>query len=303
MRRGRTRPAGCRCAPGSRRRSRPAPGGPRRRARRRARRRRRSRSAAAGNSRPAAARRAAGWWRGSRAGGSRASGRRARTTRSPAAGSTRDRAVRREIRPREARHTLDGSAKQRCCSRTSASSSRYEKPNPIARVQRQRRDDDHREQQAGRRAEAVFRASGAASVPSFRAAAALAFALFAGELLLPTAAACARGRRAEPLPYIEIVTGGAARRRRAAADHRAARARRHGRGVRAAVPRPRRARARRRPAAASPVGGGQAWFIGGWAHADKRAAIAAELLALADRVVATAEAIRAVAPDARASRS
>ena len=29
-------------------------------------------------------------------------------------------------------------------------------------------------------------------------------------LLLPTAAACARGRHVEPLPYVELVTGGAA---------------------------------------------------------------------------------------------
>ena len=115
-------------------------------------------------------------------------------------------------------------------------------------------------------------------------------------LLLPTAAACARGRRAEPLPYIELVTGGAA----ADAELPLIIAL-HGRGDTAedfaplfrdfAVPA--RVAVLRPP---HPWGGGQAWFVGARAHVDNRPVIAAELLALADRVVATAEAIRAVRP-------
>ena len=109
----------------------------------------------------------------------------------------------------------------------------------------------------------------------------------------------ARGRRAEPLPYIELVTGGAA----ADAELPLIIAL-HGRGDTAedfaplfrdfAVPA--RVAVLRPPHA---WGGGQAWFIGARAHVDNRAAIAAELLALADRVVATAEAIRARPSDAR----
>jgi phospholipase/carboxylesterase len=115
-------------------------------------------------------------------------------------------------------------------------------------------------------------------------------------LLLPTAAACARGRRAEPLPYIELVTGGAA----ADAELPLIIAL-HGRGDTAedfaplfrdfAVPA--RVAVLRPP---HPWGGGQAWFAGARAHVENRPVIAAELLALADRVVATAEAIRAVRP-------
>ena len=125
--------------------------------------------------------------------------------------------------------------------------------------------------------------------------AAFACSLAVGSALSPATAA-ARAERPQPLPYIEIVTGGAAA--DAALPLIIAL---HGRGdtaeafaslfreldvpARIAILRPPR-----------PWGGGQAWFLGARAHAENRSAIAAELLGLADRVVATAEAIRASRP-------
>jgi phospholipase/carboxylesterase len=114
--------------------------------------------------------------------------------------------------------------------------------------------------------------------------------------LLPLTAAAARGARDAPLPYVEMVTGGAT----ADAELPLVIAL-HGRGdtaeAFASLFRDFPARARvaiLRPP--HPWDGGQAWFLGAWAHTDKRPVIAAELLALADRVVATADAIRAARP-------
>jgi len=125
----------------------------------------------------------------------------------------------------------------------------------------------------------------------FRAA--LAAVIVAPLLASPAAA---RPARAEPLPYLEIVTGGAA----ADAELPLVIAL-HGRGDTAEgfAPLFRELPARARVAIVRPPqpwGGGQAWFIGAWAHAETRRAIAVELLALADRVVATADAIRATRP-------
>jgi phospholipase/carboxylesterase len=117
--------------------------------------------------------------------------------------------------------------------------------------------------------------------------------VFAVGLSLPGAA---RADRPQPLPYVEIVTGGAA------ADAQLPLIiALHGRGdtaeafaglfdeltvpARVAILRPPRA-----------WGGGQAWFLSARAHEENRPVIAAELLGLADRVVATAEAIRASRP-------
>ena len=84
--------------------------------------------------------------------------------------------------------------------------------------------------------------------------------------------------RVEPLPYIEIVTGGAA----ADAELPLVIAL-HGRGVRARVviPRP-----------PHPWGGGVAWTLHGHGVAASRPSIASDLIGLADRVVATADAVR-----------
>jgi phospholipase/carboxylesterase len=120
----------------------------------------------------------------------------------------------------------------------------------------------------------------------FRAA--LVLALVA---LLPAPAA-ARGGRAEPLPYLEIVTGGAS----ADAELPLIIAL-HGRGDTAeafaslfrGLTVPARVAILRPPHAWN---GGQAWFMEALAHVNNRPAIAAELLQLADRVVATADAIR-----------
>jgi len=119
----------------------------------------------------------------------------------------------------------------------------------------------------------------------------LAFAFPFGAPARPAAAA-----RAEPLPYKEIVTGGAA----ADAELPLIIAL-HGRGdtaegfaglfrelparARVAILRPPRA-----------WGDGQAWFLGAHEHPETRPKIAAEMVVLADRVVATAEAIRAARP-------
>jgi phospholipase/carboxylesterase len=101
---------------------------------------------------------------------------------------------------------------------------------------------------------------------------------------------------AQALPYIEIVTGGAA----ADAELPLVIAL-HGRGDTAE----RFARlfdglpARARVAILRPPhawGSGQAWFLGARAWVENRPPIAAELGALADRVVATADAIRAARP-------
>jgi phospholipase/carboxylesterase len=129
-----------------------------------------------------------------------------------------------------------------------------------------------------------------------RAAFAWVFVVGLAALTLPPASAVARAERPQPLPYIEIVTGGAA----ADAELPLVVAL-HGRGdtaeafaplfreftvpARVAILRPPR-----------PWGGGQAWFLAARAHADNRPAVAAELLGLADRVVATVEAIRASRP-------
>jgi phospholipase/carboxylesterase len=78
-------------------------------------------------------------------------------------------------------------------------------------------------------------------------------------------AASARAERAQPLPFIEIVTGGARD-----GDELPLIIALHGRGDTAEAFAPLFrdlpcARARRRPASASRLGGGQAWFVGGWA--------------------------------------
>jgi phospholipase/carboxylesterase len=112
-------------------------------------------------------------------------------------------------------------------------------------------------------------------------------------LVLPASAAPA-ATAPQPLPYVEIVTGGAPPDAELPLIIAL-----HGRGDTAegfahlfrTLP------ARARVAILIPPhawGPGQAGFLGARAHADKRPAIAAELRALGDRVVATAEAIRAV---------
>ena len=131
-----------------------------------------------------------------------------------------------------------------------------------------------------------------------RAAPAFAFA-FAFITLLPLPAAASpapRAARVEPLPYLEIVTGGAA----PDAELPLVIAL-HGRGDTAEnfAPLFRELPARARVAILRPPhpwGDGQAWFVGAWAHPETRPKIAAELRAHADRVVATAEAIRAARP-------
>jgi phospholipase/carboxylesterase len=116
--------------------------------------------------------------------------------------------------------------------------------------------------------------------------------------VLGTAGAASGGGApaAQPLPYVEIVTGGAP----ADAELPLIIAL-HGRGDTAegfahlftTLPARARVAILRPPHAFGP---GQAWFLGARAHVENRPAIAAELLALADRVVATAEAIRAKHP-------
>jgi len=113
---------------------------------------------------------------------------------------------------------------------------------------------------------------------------------------LAPAAACARAKHVEPLPYVELVTGGAA----ADAELPLIIAL-HGRGDTAEdfAPVFRDFPARARVAVLRPPrawGGGQAWFLAARAHVENRPGIAAELVGLADRVVATAEAIRAARP-------
>ena len=103
-------------------------------------------------------------------------------------------------------------------------------------------------------------------------------------------------RAAQPLPYVEIVTGGAP----PDAELPLVIAL-HGRGDTAegfahlfrTLPVRARVAVLRPPHAFGP---GQAWFLGARAHVENRPAIAAELLALGDRVVSTAEAIRAARP-------
>jgi phospholipase/carboxylesterase len=103
-------------------------------------------------------------------------------------------------------------------------------------------------------------------------------------------------RKPQPLPYVEIVTGGAA----PDAELPLILAL-HGRGDTAdgfahlwtTLPAPARVAILRAP---HPWGPGQAWFLGARAHVENRPAIAVELLALADRVAATADAIRAARP-------
>jgi phospholipase/carboxylesterase len=115
--------------------------------------------------------------------------------------------------------------------------------------------------------------------------------------LLPASLAAARpAPRPEPLPYLEIVTGGAA------ADAQLPLViALHGRGDTAEgfAPLFRELPARARVAILRPphpFGGGQAWVLGARAPIENRRAVAVELLALADRVVATADAIRASRP-------
>ena len=127
--------------------------------------------------------------------------------------------------------------------------------------------------------------------------ASLAFALaVACEVVRSAPAAAAPADRPQPLPFIEIVTGGAR-----AGDELPLIIALHGRGDTAEgfAPLFRDLPVRARVAVLRPPhawGGGQAWFLGGWAPADKRRPTAAELLAHADRVVATAEAIRTSRP-------
>jgi len=114
-------------------------------------------------------------------------------------------------------------------------------------------------------------------------------------LSLP-AAACARARHAEPLPYVEVLTGGAT----ADAELPLIIAL-HGRGDTAGdfASLFHDFKARARVAVLRPPhvwGTGQAWFLEAYAHAQNRPRTAAELMALADRVVATAEAIAAKHP-------
>jgi len=115
-------------------------------------------------------------------------------------------------------------------------------------------------------------------------------------VLRSSPASAARAERPQPLPFIEIVTGGAR-----AGDELPLIIALHGRGDTAEgfAPLFRDLPVRARVAILRPPhawGGGQAWFLGGWTPADKRPATAAELLAHADRVVATAEAIRTSRP-------
>jgi len=124
----------------------------------------------------------------------------------------------------------------------------------------------------------------------------VAFALVAIALSPGVALAARAPARAQPLPYIELVTGGAA----AGAELPLIIAL-HGRGDTAEdfAPLFRELSARARVAILRPPhpwGGGQAWFLAAQAHLENREATAAELLGLADRVVATAEAIRAARP-------
>jgi phospholipase/carboxylesterase len=127
--------------------------------------------------------------------------------------------------------------------------------------------------------------------------ASLAFALtIVCEVFRSSPAAAARVERPQPLPFIEIVTGGAR-----AGDELPLIIALHGRGDTAEgfAPLFRDLPVRARVAVLRPPhawGGGQAWFVGGWAPGDKRGPIAAELLAHADRVAATAEAIRTSRP-------
>jgi len=117
--------------------------------------------------------------------------------------------------------------------------------------------------------------------------------IFVALLLVPTAA-CAR--HAEPLPYVEILTGGAT-----AGTELPLIIALHGRGDTAEdfASLFRDFKGRARVAVLRPPrvwGSGQAWFLEAYAHAQNRPATAAELLALADRVAATAEAIGAKHP-------
>ena len=127
--------------------------------------------------------------------------------------------------------------------------------------------------------------------------ASLAFALAVACVVVRSSpASAARAERPQPLPFIEIVTGGAR-----AGDELPLIIALHGRGDTAEgfAPLFRDMPVRARVAVLRPPhawGGGQAWFLGGWTPADKRAATAAELLAHADRVAATAEAIRTSRP-------
>jgi phospholipase/carboxylesterase len=126
-------------------------------------------------------------------------------------------------------------------------------------------------------------------------------AVLAAAALAPASAACARphagvGGRTEPLPYVEVLAGGAR-----ADDALPLVVALHGRGDtaeafatlfdRLAVPA--RVVVLRPP---HPFGDGQAWFLGARAVPESRGKIAAELDALADRVVATADAVRAARP-------
>lgn len=129
-----------------------------------------------------------------------------------------------------------------------------------------------------------------------RASLAFAVAVACEVLRSSSAVAAERAERPQPFPFIEIVTGGAR-----AGDELPLIIALHGRGdtAEAFAPLFRDLPVRARVAVLRPPhawSGGQAWFVGGWAHADKRAAIAAELLAHADRVAATAEAIRTSRP-------
>jgi len=126
----------------------------------------------------------------------------------------------------------------------------------------------------------------------------VARAVFAAALvaLLPAPACATHARRPEPLPYLEIVTGGAG-----ADEELPLVIALHGRGDTAEgfAPLFRELPARARVAILRPPhpwGDGQAWFLGARAHLENRRAIAVELLALADRVIATADAIRAARP-------
>jgi phospholipase/carboxylesterase len=125
--------------------------------------------------------------------------------------------------------------------------------------------------------------------------AALAFGFVA---VLCAPAAPARAAPPKPLPflYLEVVTGGAR-----ADEPLPLVIALHGRGDTAEgfAPLFRELPVRARVAilrAPRPWGEGQAWFLGGWAPTDDRAAVAAELLSHADRVAATADAIRAARP-------
>jgi phospholipase/carboxylesterase len=125
-----------------------------------------------------------------------------------------------------------------------------------------------------------------------RAAPVFAVVLVAALAAPATAAPAAPAVQA--LPYIEVVTGGA----RADAELPLIIAL-HGRGDTAEgfAPLFRDFPAAARVAVLRPPhewSGGQAWFLPARAHLENRSAIAAELVMLADRVVATADAIRAV---------